>query len=201
MSRVEIYKINKKDKTLSWVGDANNAWLGCMHIWVSLEQKYLPSLEEYPWDKYFSKKEERDYRTRTCLLENREAMQEIWSLWRDERLSWNEHILMTSTLDNFYIKYEDLLEVAEAYESVEFANDNLKKQAEIMRKIYEDGKNGSVLGVWKNENSVCSVYDFCDCDPEDEGILLMRDDWDSVMDVLREMRDNNWKFKDEDEES
>lgn len=200
MSCVEIYKINKKDKTLSFVGDANNAWLGCMHIWTSLEKKYLPSLEEYPWEKYTGRTE-RDYRTRTCLMTNRESMQEIWNLWCDERLSWNEHILMASTLDNFYIKYEDLLEVADAYESVDFANDNLKKQAKIMRKIFEDGKDGSVFGVWKNENSVCSVYDFCDCDPIDEDVLLMPDKWESVMDVLRETKYNNWKIKDENEDS
>ena len=58
-----------------------------------------------------------------------------------------------------------------------------------------------IILIFIKRNSVCSVYDFCDCDPEDEGILLMRDDLDSVMDVLREMRDNSWKFKDEDEES
>ena len=201
MSRVEVYKINKKDKTLNWVGDAHNAWHGCMHIWVELEQKYLPSLESYPWEDYFGKKEERDYRSRTCMLMDKDKMQEIWDLVSDARLEWNERICMATTLDNFYIAYDDLLEVAEAYENVAFSNENMKKQAEIMRKVYDDGKDGSIIGVWKNENSVCSVYDFCDCDEEDNGILLMPDKWDDVMKWLRQLREQNYEFADSQEDN
>lgn len=190
MSRVEIYKINK-DKRLKWVGDAHNAWLGCMHIWRSLEEKYLPSLGIKPWAK--TEEEKKEYYSRTYHMGDTAAYQEIWNLYKDPRLDWNERICMMSTLDNMYIEYDDIPEVAEAYETVEFSNDNMKKQAEIMRQIYEEGKDGSVIGIFKNENSVCSIYDFCDCDPDDNGILFMRDSWDSVMSELRTLRDNDYK--------
>ena len=63
----------------------------------------------------------------------------------------------------------------------------------ILNVKYEEGKDGSVIGIFKNENSVCSIYDFCDCDPDDNGILFMRDSWDSVMSELRTLRDNDYK--------
>lgn len=196
MSRVEICVIKTKDKEIVYKGggDVNNAWLGCMHIWLALEEKYLPSLEKYPWEE--SKKDDGKYRSRTCVLGNRKLMQEIWNLWKHPDLTWDERITMITTMDKGYIAYADIPEVAAAYENVEYSNENMNKQAEIFRKIYEDGKDGSVFGIFKNENSVCCISDFCRCDEETGRMYLDDDNWD-YMEDLRALRDNSYKEEDE----
>lgn len=201
MSRVEIYVIKTKDKRITYNGggDVHNAWLGCMHIWESLEKKYLPSMPPFPWESKEEKENAEKYRSRICMMhyEENNPMREIWNLVIHPDLTWDERIVLQTTFDRGYIAYDDIPEVASAYENVDFANDNMKKQAEIFRKIYEDGKDGSVFGIFKNENSVCCASDFCRYD-EDTGEMFLDDDknWDYMAD-LRELRDNGYKFSDE----
>lgn len=203
MSRVEIYKIRTKDKQIVWEGDANNAWQGCMYIWRSLEQKYLPSLPPFPWT---PKNEEKEYYSRVNLIgtafgsEKKEnPLQEIWNLVMHPDLTWDERIVMQTTFDRGYIAYADIPEVAAAYENVDFSNDNMKQQAEIFRRIYEEGKDGSVFGIIKNENSVCSMEEQCRYDAESEQMFLDDEkNWD-YMAELRTLRDNNYKISEDDE--
>ena len=201
MSRVEIYKIRTKDKQIVWEGDANNAWLGCMHIWQSLEEKYLPSLPPFSWESKDAN--DNKYRSRTCTMHMEKCgkMQEIWNLVMHSDLTWDERIVMQTTFDRGYIAYADIPEVAAAYENVEFSNENMKKQAEIFRKIYEEGKDGSIFGIIKNENSVCSMEEQCRYDAESEQMFLDDEkNWDYMAD-LRALKDNNYKISEDDEES
>ena len=200
MSRVEIYIIKKKKKQIvsEGGGDVQNAWLGCMHIWRELEQKYLPSLPPRPWE---TEEKKNEYHSRTLMMfikpdskDKKGTIREIWDLIINPDLTWDERIVLQTTFDRGYIAYEDIPEVAAAYENVEFSNDNMKKQAEIFRKIYEAGKDGTIFGIFKNENSVCTVYDFCDSDDEGQ-MFLGEKNWDYMKD-LRELRDNDFKLED-----
>lgn len=202
MSCVEIYVIRTKDKEIvtDGGGDVRNAWLGSMHIWRSLEEKYLPSLPPFEWERPSEKEDKEKYRSRSCLMFDRSKMQEIWNLIYHPDLTWDERIVMQTTFDKGYIAYADIPEVASAYENVEFSNENMKQQAEIFRKIYEAGKDGSVFGIYKNENSVCCASDFCRYD-EETGQMFIDDDknWDYMVD-LRSLRDNGYKVENNEEE-
>ena len=201
MSRVEIYKIRTKDKQIVWEGVADNAWLGCMHIWQSIEKKYLPSLPPFPWQSKCENDNKYRSRIRTMHMENGGNMREIWNLVVHPDLTWDERIVMQTTFDRGYIAYADIPEVAAAYENVEFSNDNMKHQAEIFRRIYEDGKDGSIFGIIKNENSVCNMEGQCRYDAESEQMFLDDEkNWDYMAD-LRALRDNKYKISEDDEES
>lgn len=187
MSQTELYTIRKRDGRLQSCGDANNAWRGAMCIWETLERKYLPSLPLTEYELCFKK----DYRSRFSMFEEK-SRDEVWKLERDPRLTWQERIVLATTNDFAVIFYEDLPEVADAYEQVDFATDNMKKQAEIMREVYADGKRKDIGGVYKLETSVCCLSDFAT--QKQSGYCYVNSNFYNVMGYLRDLKSVNYNW-------
>lgn len=188
MSRTELYTIRRRDGRLQSCGDANNAWRGAMIIWHSLEEKYLPSLPLQESDKMMGN----TYRSRFSPFTPKEEKDRFWRLERDPRLTWQERIVLATTYDFAVIFYEDLPEVADAYEQVEFATENMKKQAEIMREVYGDGKRKDIGGVYKLETSVCCLGDLAT--QKRSGYCYINENFYNVMGYLRDMKSVNYDW-------
>jgi len=153
MACTEFYTIRKKDGRFIFYDEVPGAMRGAYLIWHNIERKYLPSLPMEDW----MVRSNWDYYSR-FLHNKREELDEFWNLDKDPRLSWQDRILLGTTTDYAVIRKEDLLEVAEAYENCEFASDNMKGQAEVMRRIYNENDK-SIAGVYKLETSVISLSD------------------------------------------
>lgn len=186
MASTEIYTIRKKDGRLEHYADVPGAMSGALRIWHAIEEKYLPSL---PLDD-FQRRLGWTYCSR-FLPSKKEHLDELWDLEKDPRLSWQDRILLATNMDYPVIRTEDLPEVADAYEGAEFATDNMRRQAEIFRKIHAEADR-TVLGIWKNETSVCSVGDFARTTRR--GNYYITEDFYDVMKYLRALRDNNYKI-------
>lgn len=86
MSYTEIYAVSKKGNPI-FIGEAKNAHLGAMWIWVNLFDKYIKNNEK----KYFNN-----------------HWQETWDLVKNNKLSIYEKIVLVSTFDQFILLKEEL---------------------------------------------------------------------------------------------
>ena len=163
MSYVEIYKINK-EKELVHYKDVHNSWLGFMHVWDELERKYLPKFDE-----------QNVLMTRFVAgmigeknKDGNHPMQDIWDLWMSDKLTENEKIVLVTTLDNVYIKFEDLHKVANAYRDFKESTPTLIGIADALDEIYDNCKNDELLGaiIWGTSvSSIEESYDVEKLDP------------------------------------
>lgn len=184
MARTEIYTIRKKDCRMEHFRDVAQAGAGAMLIWDVLEKRYLPSLPLEDWMKGLGW----DYYSR-FLSHKKELMDEFWELERDPRLTWQERIVLSSTYDFAVIRFDDLPEVADAYEQVDFASNNMKQQAQAFRDIYAS-KDKSIAAVYKLETSVCCLGDFAH--QKRSGYCYMTDKFYDVMAYLRDLKSVNY---------
>jgi hypothetical protein len=181
MASTEIYVI-KKDGALEWFRDVPRASRGAWLLWRNLEEKYLPSLPRPEW------MEDGAYASRLSFRGNN--LCEIWGIFYDKGTSHEDRILMGSTFDKVYIAYDDLDTVAGIYESTPFRTENLEAQAKAFRDVRSAYQKDDIIGVWKNETSVCCIGDFCEYaedDGEDHANPLMGKDWASLMDIVEEV--------------
>ena len=184
MSCVECYVRLKSSNKWELAYEVGNAWQGCMHLWDSLEEKYLPSYECFDADgkldylTYTSFKEKR-YNHRSCYMmmsrgENN-PMQEVWDLSSDTRLSFEELMVMRSTMDNAIVLGCDIPTFIECLEKVaEEHGGNYKEQAAELKKVYDEyGDEISAIG-WNQTSVNCAdgifgsdmdkpLEDFWDC--------------------------------------
>ena len=185
MSCVECYVRLKSSDRWKLAYEVGNAWQGCMHLWNALEKKYLPSYEVFDSDG------RPDYLTSKCLKENRynhrscymimmsegehNPMQEVWDLSSDTRLSFEEIMVMRSTMDNAIVLGSDIPTFIECLEKVaEEHGGNYKEQADGLRKVFNEyGDDISAIG-WNQTSVNCAdgifgsdmdrpLEDFWDC--------------------------------------
>lgn len=154
MACTEIYLIRRKSKVLVHYKDIANAAQGALYIWFSLEEKYLPSLPLlYPGQGYNNR-----------VLRRKEDIGEtefvrFWGLPQTNLLSDDEKLVMETCSDFGYIPYENLPRVANAFRSVDFSNDHMKRRADILDEIYNTYKEKDIIGVYSLETSVISITD------------------------------------------
>ena len=87
-------------------------------------------------------------------------MQEIWDLGWDKRLTYEEHIVFMSTMDNAKILGKDIPVFIECLEKVyDEHKGNFDQQAEELRKIYSE-YGDKISAIVYNQTSVCSGSEF-----------------------------------------
>ena len=146
--------IRRESKALVHYKDIANAAQGALYIWFSLEEKYLPSLPSLYLGQGYNHR----------VLRRKEDIGEteyvrFWGLPQTNLLSDNEKLVMETCSDHGYIPYKDLPRVANAFRSVDFSNDHMKRRADILDEIYNTYKEEDVLGVYSLETSVISISD------------------------------------------
>lgn len=158
MSYTEIYGLTKNSAFI--LEEIRNAWRGAMAIWLILEKKYLPKY--YP--KWGIKKDE-DY-SRTSDLFNENAMKEIWDLFKSDKVSRTDKIVLGTTFDNVLVKVDSLQEVLTAFRNFE-GETSLKEQANTIEKaIAADSK---IIAIGWNQTSVNeSPWTFFDNEREED---------------------------------
>lgn len=172
MAQIEIYVRLKGDKKWHLEAQINAASQGAMRLYYALEEKYLPSYDlknlGYSDESIFVFKESakmnklNDYVHRTCLCNyiEQNPMQEIWDLGWDKRITYEEHIVFMSTMDNAKILGKDIPLFIDCLEKVyEEHKGNFHEQAEALRKIYSEYGN-KISAIVYNQTSVCSGSEF-----------------------------------------
>lgn len=167
MARTEIYVRLKGDKKWHLDAEVNAASQGAMRLWLCLEQKYLPSydLRKLGYSDsdiaYFKITFKDGYFSRQAFSHytDQHPMQEIWDLCKDKRLTYEEHIVFSSTMDNAMILGKDIPVFIECLEKVYAEHQgNYHEQAEALRKIYNEYGN-KISAIVYNQTSVCSGSD------------------------------------------
>ena len=148
MSCVECYVRLKSTNRWKLAYEVGNAWCGCIYLWNALEEKYLPSYEGLDSDgkpDYMTCvcREEKRYNHRSCYMMFSEGednpMQEVWDLSSDTRLSFEELMVMRSTMDNAIVLGCDIPTFIECLEKVaEEHGGNYKEQAVELQKVYDE---------------------------------------------------------------
>ena len=184
MSYTECYVRLKGERKWKLAYEVKNAWLGAMHLWNSLEEKYLPSYERFGSDgrpdyQTYSCREEKRYNHRIAysLIHDGEhnPMQDVWDLSNDTRLSFEELIVMRSTMDNAIVRGRDIPMFIECLGKVaEEYGGNYNEQVAELQKIYDEfGDKISAIG-WNKTSVNCAndmfgsnmdrpLKDFLDC--------------------------------------
>ena len=206
MSRTQIHIIKKNRQFDEKYYEVPNAMRGAWYIWTQIEEKYLPSVPITEENKYFFMSYgSEQYRSRLALgmlsalhPERPHPLSELWALAWAKDTEWNDRILLEMNNDKAYIAYDDLHEVAEALRNSEFANENMKGQADVIDKIHDENVNGDVFGVWINATSVNCAEDFMECKYDDDGEIIERrlhpDAYD-IMEFLRKIRELGWDMQ------
>lgn len=203
MASTEIYIIKRKNKHIEYYGEANVASAGLLHIWFEIEKKYLPSLERYSWE--FGEPREEEYKSRitqsmvSYLSGGMEYIKKVWNLGitNEVDVDWKDRLVMESTMDNVYIAYDDMVELADALRSVEYATGNMKKQADLLEEIHKKYTNDDIIGVFILGTSVCSIADqasYAENDTEHE-VPLFNENWDDCIGRLKKLRDFNYDIE------
>ena len=184
MSCVECYVRLKSTNKWELAYEVGNAWQGCMRLWDALEEKYLPSYEGLDSDgrpDYLTRfhHEVKRYNSRFPYSVMRRGednpMQEVWDLSSDTRLSFEELMVMRSTMDNAIVLGSDIPTFIECLEKVaEEHGGNYKEQADGLKKVYDEhGDDISAIG-WNQTSVNCAdgifgsdmdkpLEDFWDC--------------------------------------
>ena len=184
MSCVECYVRLKSSNKWELAYEVGNSWQGSMHLWNALEKKYLPSYEAFDSDgrpDYLTRfhHEVKRYNSRFPYSVMRRGednpMQEVWDLSSDMRLSFEELMVMRSTMDNAIVLGSDIPTFIECLEKVsEEHGGNYKEQASELQKVYDEyGDDISAIG-WNQTSVNCAdgifgsnmdkpLEDFWDC--------------------------------------
>lgn len=155
MSSTEIYAFDLNGNAEQY-GEAKNAFRGAMAIWGILEEKYLPpylpkgheSLGIYTVKEY---EKRLGYKpSRMTAMFDTDAMNDVWKLADDEKVEFNDKIVLFTTFDNVVVKKEDINKVIEAFKKFE-GETSLKEQAAILEEIMN---NNDYTAVAWNQTSV-----------------------------------------------
>lgn len=145
MSTTEIYAIEKNGDVVPY-GSAQNSWLGGMHVWNSLNEKYdLDGNMIFGFD-----------RTWNCFGKG------IYEEYED--------VVLGSTFDNVIVlkeNFDQLLTSFKKYYSV-YPNSNFGQQIEVIETMKADE---NVIGVaWCQTSVADDLWDFCYDEEQDEVI-------------------------------
>ena len=155
MASTEIWIVKRRNRAMSHYADVSGAAQGALYIWYTMEEKYLPSMTTGLsfYDSYVH---------RIPYMVYSEYKQECDKLWKIPYLPGvpeDERIVFASCGDYVYVAYNDLPKVAEAYRSVEFSNDHMKKYADVLDRIHSEFTEKNVIGVYTLQTSVISISD------------------------------------------
>jgi hypothetical protein len=123
MSHTTVLGIPKEGGELVVLGRFSNSHRGVMWVWYELSKKYL------------GLRDDERYR----LIMDPTILQQLVDLAEDERLSDAEHYALDTSWDNVLVGPSLMLTVADALENFEPGTENLKGQAEVIRKAHADG--------------------------------------------------------------
>lgn len=135
-------------------GSVKNSLRGAMSIWRILENRYLPpyrpnyvvhSIPDDEIERYCGFKP-----SRTSAVFDKDAMDDIWNLVYDKRLSSCEKIVLASTFDYVIIKRENMSILISAFRHFE-GETSLKEQADFLENML---KNVDFIAVGFNQTSV-----------------------------------------------
>jgi hypothetical protein len=132
---------NTKGK-VEWQAEFQNAWNGAWAIW------------DYFWNKYDLKGKDATYNNMIYP----EDFKKVWDLYKDDRLSRAEKILLGSTFDWVVIRRSEFEELAKVYE--DFNIGHLPEQAKLLRENFKDEKVEAITycqtsvaeNKWENYN-------------------------------------------------
>ena len=172
MAQTEIYVRLKGDKKWHLEAQVDAASLGAMRLWYALEEKYLPSYDlrkigftdsSISWLNAFNSRSGNNvynHRMNFSHYTEQNPMQEIWDLGWDKRLTYEEHIVFMSTMDNAKILGKDIPVFIECLEKVyDEHKGNFDQQAEELRRIYSE-YGDKISAIVYNQTSVCSGSEF-----------------------------------------
>lgn len=128
MSYTEIYAFGK-DGNGEKYGEVKNAFSGAFAVWDIMGRKHIGA---------------------GASLCSMKQMERIWALFYDERVPFDERIVMGTTFDNCLVKRENIPQVVEAFKKFE-GDTSLAEQAVILEEIYDSGK---YIAVGWNQTSV-----------------------------------------------
>jgi hypothetical protein len=145
----------KQDGNAQEFSDVENAWLGAMAVWHTIEEKYLPIYrpsfvpDDIPLHEIEAWLGHKPSRTAGSYNEPK-PIREIWRFFNNETISTNDKIVLGTTFDRMLVKKEDFERVIAAFESFDGVN-NLKEQAEALREM---SKDDSIIAAGWNQTSV-----------------------------------------------
>ncbi len=144
MSYTEIYAAFENGN-LDGYGEATNSWRGGFWVWNELSRK--------DFDMYAAMQH---------------GTEELFGLLTNERPTKAEKLVLATTADNTLVRGEDIEEVASALEQFEPGTENLKKQAELLRKAKKEGARAVAWnqtsvngGVWRMPDKENEEEDRC----------------------------------------
>jgi len=149
MSYTEIYRISKTGN-VRLHEEVKNSLRGAMAVWMELEKKYLPPYVPY----WFKPTTDRPGTTR---MASTGLEQEVWDLWKDERMSRAERIVMCSTFDNVYVASKNFARMQGAFNEFwqQFPYTSYSEQARI---ISDMAYNRNIHGICWNQTSISEGY-------------------------------------------
>lgn len=172
MSYTEIIAFHKDTGTPYMEEEIKNSWRGAMNVWSEIEKRYLP---EFIPDYYkeLGCKTAEDIRrrygftpTRTSSIDT-SAMQEIWDLVNDKKLTLDERITLCTTFDKCLVKRENIQMVIDAFRNFNGdENCSLNEQADILEEFLKD-ENCMAVG-WNQTSVNCCIWTCFEYDEENE---------------------------------
>lgn len=156
MSSTEIFCFNKEGLCCQEYA-IKNAWRGAMAVWRIMEEEYLPpyrpsyvpaEMPIHEFEQRFGFKPSRLSFTSATKKEN--PAKEIWNLFEDQGVAFNDRIVLGTTLDWVLVRTGEIEKVIHAFRNFS-GETNLKEQAYILGEIIKD-ENISAIG-W-NQTSV-----------------------------------------------
>ncbi|MGJ0848163.1 hypothetical protein ACR77J_15845 [Tissierella praeacuta] len=168
MSYTEIFGFDKEGNAY-FAGETKNAFRSAMAIWRILEERYLPPhrpsyIPEHIQDDEIEKF--CHYKPSRCTdMFNDKAMQEIWNLSDNDKVSEIDKIVLFTTFDRCLVKKEDIEKVIKAFEEFE-GETSLKEQAEVLKELLKDD---NCIAVGWNQTSVnCDTWLGYDYDEDND---------------------------------
>ncbi len=140
MSRAQIYAFKENEVFLK--AEFQNSFLGAALLWRNLEEKYLPpNIPDYakgtPFEKHM-----------TRMINGN--MKEVWNLFNDENVSYDDRVSLGCTFDKVVILRKDFDKICNAFRKQE---GHFPKMAEIIKSLDSD-----IKGIAFNHTSVCCFF-------------------------------------------
>jgi len=144
MSYTELYTFDKEGNAKD-LGEIQNSWRGAMAIWNILDKRYLPKFIP-EWAKVTKEYLVKDY----YRSSDPEKIKEIWNLYKDEKISETDKIVLASTFDNVVVKKENINRLIKAFREFE-GETSLSEQADMIESVVNDP---DVIAIAWNQTSV-----------------------------------------------
>jgi hypothetical protein len=190
MSYTEIYKFNENGDA-EFFENVPNAWRGAMQVWRSIEKKYLPPLPQPSWmdDENYEKRGY--YRYQVSPDKDQHPLKPVWDLFKDERLTREERIVLGTTFDNIIVMKHNIPEVINAFEKFDDivkdetsteGDTSLKEQAAILKNALAD--NNLIAVAWNQMSIVESKWTPSDDDEKPYNIINDMEHFDLFEDEM-----------------